>query len=278
MYFCRKRQYYFSRFKKTKMTRNIFWFPRWLIKRPAYWFIFWLVFIPGVFFVDKYSNPQLQVLPAAIVCYMLAGALIDRGRRDRVLLTVLVVVATLFEVLASLILHWYTYRFHNLPYWIPPGHGIVFLTAILAAEQNWAIKHKALLRWLVTLAALGYGLFGVMMPRHDLAGALFGGVFLVWLWATSSTKSRFYTMLWVCVCYLELAGVFLGAWHWSRYMPLTGLSEANPPSGIVGAYGAFDLIAFAVTAALLRVNTKRAKLFRLPVVNYGRLLITRIIN
>ncbi len=227
-------------------------FPRWLVKRPDAWFVFWLGFTPLVFLIDRRLPAVLQLLPALVFWWLLTVALSARARHEQLLLAVLVVIATVSEVIASLVLHWYSYRLHNIPSWVPPGHGIVFLTAMLTMEQRWAIKRTTLLRNLVTLGALTYACAGIVSRRHDLTGAAFMALFLVWLWALGPEKTRFYTALWAWVCFLELSGVWLGAWHWSSSMPLSGLSEGNPPSGIVGAYGIFDLAVFGVTAAITR--------------------------
>lgn len=227
-------------------------FPQWLVNRPNAWFAFWSVFTPLAFLIDHQLSAVLQLLPALIFWWMLAVALSTRARHEQLLVAILIVVASVSEVVASLALHWYSYRLHNIPPWVPPGHGIVFLTAILTMEQRWAIRHVTLLRYLVTLGALAYACAGLVSRRHDFTGAAFTALFLIWLWAVGSGKARFYTALWAWVCFLELSGVWLGAWHWSNSMPLTRLSEGNPPSGIVGAYGIFDLVAFGVAAAITR--------------------------
>jgi hypothetical protein len=237
-------------------------FPQWLVKRPNVWYIFWSVCTPLVFLVDHRLHAVLQLLPALVIWWLLVVALLARVRHEQLLLAVLVVVATASEVVASLVLHWYSYRLYNIPPWVPPGHGIVFLTAILGMEQQWAIKYAALLRNLVTFGALAYACLGVVSQHHDFTGAAFAALFLIWLWTTGSEKARFYTILWVWVCFLELSGVWLGAWHWSSSMPLTGLSEGNPPSGIVGAYGIFDLVAFEVTAAITRQAQTKVRLLK----------------
>jgi hypothetical protein len=240
-----------------RRLQTVVLFPQWLVKRPNVWYLFWSVCTPLVFLVDHRLRAVLQLLPALVIWWLLVVALLARVRHEQLLLAVLVVVATASEVVASLVLHWYSYRLYNIPPWVPPGHGIVFLTAILAMEQRWAIKHAALLRNLVTFGALAYACLGAVSQRHDFTGAAFAVLFLIWLWTTGSEKARFYTMLWVWVCFLELSGVWLGAWHWSSSMPLTGLSEGNPPSGIVGAYGVLDLLAFEVTATITRQAKRR---------------------
>jgi hypothetical protein len=237
--------------KGAAMVRKIlFQFPRWLVLRPPAWFVFWGLFMPVVFFTDRYLSSVAQLVPAAVITWMLVGALTTRPRREQLLLVTLVIVATSFEVLGSLILHWYAYRLHNIPAWIPPGHGVVFFTALLAMEQRFAVKHARALRIIATFLALSYSIIGLIV-FEDFAGAVLTALFLVWLWLIGHQKARFYTWLWLLIFALELSGVWLGAWHWGIRMPVTGLPENSPPSGIVGAYGVFDLLAFVITAGLV---------------------------
>jgi hypothetical protein len=241
--------------KLTYGVRLLF-IPRWLIRRPLYWLLFWLLFTPILFLIDSHCSLVQQAVLSIIVWWMLIGALSARSQYDRLLLSVLVVVATLCEMGASLTFHWYQYRLHNIPAWVPPGHGIVFLTVLLTIEQDWAKRHARLLQVFITICCVSYGLVGLFDGRHDVVGALYGLMFLLWLWFTGPEKARFYSMLWVGVCYLEVCGVLLGAWHWSKTMPVSGLSENSPPSGIVGAYGIFDLMAFLITYYISRIKIR----------------------
>jgi hypothetical protein len=159
----------------------------------------------------------------------------------------LVALATAAELTFSLVLDWYTYRLDNVPPWIPPAHGIVFLTALLWAEDPLAVRHQRAIRGAVTVLAVGYGLLALVLA-DDVGGALGVGLLLVWLWAFGPVWGRFYSMMWLVVCYLEACGVAIGTWSWAAEVPLIGVPQANPPSGIVGVYGFFDLLvlAFAV--------------------------------
>ena len=53
----------------------------------------------------------------------------------------LVVLATLLEYSASPLLGLYTYRLHNVPSFVPPGHGLVYLAAVLVGTL--AGRHEA---------------------------------------------------------------------------------------------------------------------------------------
>jgi hypothetical protein len=101
-----------------------------------------------------------------------------------------------------------------------------------------------------TVLAVAYGTLS-LLRADDAGGAAGVGLLLAWLWLFGRERGRFYPMMWALVCYLELCGVALGTWAWSDHVPLVGLSEANPPSGIVGVYGFFDLIALTVASRLI---------------------------
>jgi hypothetical protein len=233
--------------------------PRWLIARPVAWFAFIATIIPVGFCIDRYCNVGTQWLLAIVVWWLLLGAISTRDRSGRILLATLVAVAAICEFLGSIVFHWYTYRLHNIPAWIPPAHGLIFYTALLWSEQRFAKSHERIIRILVTIGVTVYGVFGLLAARSDIAGACYGGLFLIWLWFTGEPRGRFYAALWLYVCYLEVCGVHLGAWHWGANVPVIKLSEGNPPSGIVGAYGLFDLTAFWLASQIEKIFAARVK-------------------
>lgn len=141
---------------------KFFAFPRWLIWHPPLWFLFWASVAPLIFFTDRYLTVTLQTVPALLICWLLIGALTTRPRYEQLLLCVLVVVVTICEIVASLVLHWYTYRLHNVPLWIPPGHAVVFLTARVSGEQLRAKSRPNLLRFFGHRRCLGVWVTGVV--------------------------------------------------------------------------------------------------------------------
>lgn len=71
------------------------------------------------------------------------GFLLGRaGRPDRRLLYTIAALAGLFEGVLTLVLHWYTYRIHNLPGWVPAERGIVLFTALRRSRAPFAQAHE----------------------------------------------------------------------------------------------------------------------------------------
>ena len=50
----------------------------------------------------------------------------------------MVAFATVGEVTGSLVWGVYTYRLHNLPLFIPPAHGLVYLSGLALARRSCA--------------------------------------------------------------------------------------------------------------------------------------------
>jgi len=225
----------------------LLWWPRWLVRRPRWWYLTVLIAIPSGFVVDGFLNAGTQWILAVLAWWTLLGALSVLTPAERGQTLLLVALATAAELTFSLVLDWYAYRLDNVPPWIPPAHGIVFVTALLWSKDPLALRHPTAVRVTATVLAVTYGTLALLLA-DDVGGALGVGLLLVWLWAVGAERGRFYAMMWLVVCYLEACGVLIGTWAWAPTVPLIGVSEANPPSGIVGVYGFFDLIALALVS------------------------------
>ena len=102
--------------------------------------------------------------------------LILRGeRRDvRAQVAIVILVATAMEYTASGLVGLYTYRLHNVPLFVPPGHGLLYLTALaLGRSQLFAVLRRPVI--VATLAVGGaWAIWGLAFsPRSDVFGAIF---------------------------------------------------------------------------------------------------------
>ncbi|RKQ86526.1 hypothetical protein C8N24_4539 [Solirubrobacter pauli] len=235
--------------------RALLTWPRLLVARPRWWFVAVLVAIPAAFLVDGTLDTRTQWLLAALAWWALLGAIGALTPAERGQTLLLVALATAAELTFSLVLEWYAYRLDNVPPWIPPAHGIVFVTALLWSKDPLAERRQDTVRVAVTAAAVTYGALALVLA-DDVGGALGVGLLLIWLWALGADRARFYAMMWLVVCYLEACGVLIGTWAWAPTVPLIGVPEANPPSGIVGVYGFFDLLALAVVTRYFTVRSR----------------------
>ena len=225
-----------------------------------------LLFAVGVvlFFValglaDRAVDLRGQLCLGLMAWVVLALAL-GRLTVERWVTALLVVaVATCVEVIGSILWGVYSYRLHNLPLFVPPGHGLIYLAGARLSESALLRRHqRALVRFAAGCAAF-WALAGLaFLPRLDAGGALGVSVFLFFLYR--GRAPAIYAGVFVVVAFLELWGTAIGLWQWHAVTPGLGLPMGNPPSGAVSGYVLFDIVAIAVTARIVG----RRRLQRFP--------------
>jgi hypothetical protein len=151
--------------------------------------------------------------------------------------------ATIGEVTGSLIWGVYHYRLHNLPLFVPPAHGLVYLTG-LSLAATFRAHTRALVAVAAAIAA-AWGLAGLtVLPHRDVAGAVGVPLLLLFLWR--GRNRAIYAGVFLVVASLELYGTAIGTWRWSRDLPGLGIPDGNPPSGVASGYVWFDVMALLV--------------------------------
>jgi len=170
-------------------------------------------------------------------------------RTTRVQVGVVVAYASLVEYVFAGWLGVYVYRLHNVPSFVPPGHGLVYLAALAVGRSAWAHRQ----RWLVPAAMTACGAWAVwglvLSPRLDVLGAFWFGCLV--LFSRTGSSQRVYAGAFLVVSYLEILGTSLGTWTWQHHDPTGLVAIGNPPSGIAGGYAWFDFAALALTPRLL---------------------------
>lgn len=168
---------------------------------------------------------------------------------------VVVVFATAVEYVFSPTLEVYSYRFDNVPAFVPPGHGLVYLSAFALGHAALVQRHRRTAVSFVLLAGAAWALYGVLLSdRPDALGA-FWYLCLV-LFMLFGPSQPVYLGAFVAVSWLELVGTHLGTWEWGTRDPTGWVSIGNPPSGAAGGYGWFDLAGLLVAPYLLALTTR----------------------
>lgn len=164
---------------------------------------------------------------------------------------VVVVFATVVEYVFSPTLGVYTYRFHHVPAFVPPGHGLVYLSAFAFGHCALVVRHRrAALALVLTLGGAWAAYGALLAPRPDLLGAFWFACLVGFVLVGPS--QAVYVGAFVAVSWLELLGTHLGTWVWSTRDPTGAVSIGNPPSGAAGGYGWFDLAGLLAAPHLLR--------------------------
>jgi hypothetical protein len=206
--------------------------------------------ILSVLWLDRGAAPGLQVVLGLASWALLAVLLRGCPALVRVQVAVVVVFATAVEYTFSGWLGVYVYRLDNVPAFVPPGHGLVYLGALALGRSAPLVRHATVLTAATVVGGGAYAAWGLWLsPRPDALGAFWYLCLLGFLrWGPSRTL---YVGAAVVVTYLELLGTALGTWTWRPHDPTGLVSIGNPPSGAAGGYGWFDLAALLAAPGLL---------------------------
>ena len=189
------------------------------------------------------------------VCLFLCS--LKAPKEQRVQVWVCVGVATGFEIFCSLIWGLYRYRLHNVPLFVPPGHGLVYLFGLLAMATPVVRQHGRRVAYTVLAGATIWAVAGLtVLPaltgRLDVQGALCLPVF-AWF-VLRSPRWALFAAIFLVTGELEIFGTSLGNWYWVPSVPWTAIPSGNPPSVIAGGYCVIDASVMLVmrTATLVR--------------------------
>jgi len=210
-----------------------------------------LGWITGLLVLDTSGTQEQQAALGVATFLLLAIVLAREPGVVRAQTLIVVVVATGAEIGGSLLLEAYRYRFHNVPMYVPPAHGLVYLAA-LALSRTTAVRHNARVAMLaVAVAGTAWAIWGLAQPnRPDVLGAFWCGCLLVFL--ACSPSRLLFVGAFVVVGYLELLGTTLGVWTWQPHDVTGFVAIGNPPSGVAGGYCWFDLVAVTLAPVLIR--------------------------
>jgi hypothetical protein len=218
--------------------------------RPWLFCGFVVAFFLTVFRIDVTVGLRGQLILGLVTWIVFLAALVPLIPEGRLRALIVVAAATCMEVVGSIIWGVYTYRLGNLPLFVPPGHGLVYLTGLSLTQTRLVSRHQAGFVLLVGGAALAWALSGLtVLPRTDASGALGMSVFLAFL--VFGRTRVLYAGVFLVVAVLEISGTVVGVWAWKEVVPGLQLPSGNPPSGAASGYVLFDIVAIALTARLL---------------------------
>ncbi len=219
--------------------------------------------------LDAGASAYEQLAIGVATWALLLAASVPLSPEERSRVAVVVLVATGAEVVGSIVLGAYTYRLENLPAFVPPGHGLVYLAGLRISQSATVRRHaRAFVAAAAAMVVVWAGVGLALLERSDLLGAL-AGAGLVYMLIRGRAPTL-YAGVFVIVAFLELYGTSIGAWHWAETIPGTPVGAGNPPSGIASIYVLFDIAAIALAPRLLTVLDS---LRRLPPLLRARRLI-----
>ena len=219
-------------------------------------------YLAALLWVDRSVDLHGQLVLGGLtwIVLLLAARPLPAERRAQV--AVVICAATVAELTGSILWGVYSYRLHNLPTFVPPAHGLVFMGGLALSD---GLRRQA--RFLLAVAATAAALWGVLgltvLPRTDAAGALGVPLLLAFLWRSRARAA--YAGVFLLVAGLELYGTAIGTWRWATELPGLGIPDGNPPSGVASGYVWFDVMALLLAPPLLRLLERHSPIQTWPV-------------
>src|SRR5262249_27428084 len=137
----------------------------------------------------------------------------------------------------------------NLPSFVPPAHGLVFVAG-LSLSQALHAHTRALVVAAASIAATWSVLGLTVLPRTDAAGARGLPLLLALPWGSRAGAAD--AGVFLVVAALELYGTAIGTWRWADHLPGLGIPDGNPPSGVASGYVWFDVVALLIGTRLMQ--------------------------
>ena len=203
-------------------------------------------FMTVLLLVDRDGLAQQLALGLATALFLWYFARTSEVRPAQIICCI--IVATIGEVVLSLGWGLYSYRHALIPFYVPPGHGVLYMLAVVTARQHAVrLRGAAITRWVLIIGTVIAAMS--LAFRSDVWGSLWwvAAVALIWV-------SRNQLLLSACVVYtmiLEWMGTAIGNWQWAAEVPFLKLHSANPPAGVGILYILLDMIVVAITSAMV---------------------------
>jgi hypothetical protein len=221
--------------------------------KPYTFHIALALFWPVLLYADASASTltQQHLLGIITLGYLLLATWFS-PQRERHRVWTMVILATGVEMFCSVVWGLYTYRWGNVPLFVPWGHGLLYLFALRAARTPLMIKYGHIVKRFALAGATLWALGGLtigpfFIERIDIMGALLLPIFA---WFMRRPSAMIYAASFFITTELELLGTGLGNWGWAVAAPVTHLPAGNPPAVIAGAYCVLDAATAKVAARL----------------------------
>ena len=192
--------------------------------------------------VDRFGGIPGQLAVSVWTWGLFLVLLARINQQLRFPLMLCLVISTFGEFCLSLLWGLYVYWLHNVPFFVPPGHVLLFALGLTFAPRmpQWAVI-------LVAAFAAGYGVTAFLTSTDTLSVAL-AILFLIFM--AFGSNRRLYATMFIISLLMELYGTWIGNWMWVPEVPGLPLSSANPPLCVGGLYCALDLCVVNADRAL----------------------------
>jgi len=105
-----------------------------VVKSPGCFCLITVSYMVVVLGIEPYTDYSQQLMLGVSTWVFLGLIFAYLSPIERAQAILVVLIATLGEVLGSVLWGVYEYRLGNLPLFVPPGHGIVYLTGLRLSQ------------------------------------------------------------------------------------------------------------------------------------------------
>jgi cellobiose-specific phosphotransferase system component IIC len=203
-----------------------------------------VITITGGLLVDHYAGLAGQ-LAVGVWAWAAFFRILDTAPAEwRLPLYLCLIWSTAGEIFLSLVWGLYTYRLENVPFFIPPGHVLLFYFGLVVAAK---VPRSFVM--LVPIAAAAYAVFAIVRGYDTLSVPMIMLFLLCWL---QPAGRRLYSVMLIAALAMELYGTWVGNWSWRPDVPYLGLHSPNPPLAAGAFYCALDVLVGLTGRGLLR--------------------------
>lgn len=197
------------------------------------------LFFDSRFMVRQFEHTQLFANIIIGIVFLLIYQ--NETKKNRTLMLIAVVISIFGECLFSLVLEMYTYRLHNVPLYVFPGHAIVYIAVSNFCKAPAVKKYSTIVTkcLFVSIALYAFSYFIFYKDTFGFVLTLFTLYFL----RNRPNQRLFYMTMYMVVVFLEQVGTSYQCWYWpeTAWNTFPFLKSANPPSGISFFYFGLDL-------------------------------------
>ncbi|MBI3811745.1 MAG: hypothetical protein HY283_06030 [Nitrospirae bacterium] len=234
--------------------------------KPFHWSFY--AFIPvtvAMLFLDSkwvlahgLNGQILDDILVPLYLYVIYRTMPDERLKKIMLLTI--PVSAVGEVILSMGIELYTYKFAYVPIYVPFGHAIVIGSGFQLLWRAEVHDHASALirRFLIFYAALFLGVFWVF---GDSFTVLLGLLYFLGVFAMR--QRVIYMFMPIFVLFVEFVGTAFGCWSWAP-RPFEIMSTTNPPMGSVMFYVYLDMIVMALGSVWAAGWMKRGPVWLRP--------------
>ena len=220
-------------------------------KRDYYIATFTFVCVAICLVADADATLEKQNALGIVAWVFLLCCVLGEDRSVKMQVVIAIMFATIGEHFASPYMGGYIYRFENVPAYVPPRHGMVYLTAVALGRSGFFHKYANAIAVFVLIVCGFWSIWGITYAQHgDEVGALLFCVFVVFLF--NGRSPLLYLAAFFITTWLELIGTAVGTWRWVEIDPVLGLAQGNPPSGVAAWYCLVDAVAMGGAPVALR--------------------------